>query len=161
LCDTSMVLSAQRVYSAHATAPRQIVFSGSSSLFCQAARPTSFAFAYPMLQAVLQQYCTCNRACARSKTQHDHQRTFSCPVPLRPLAVRRAELFSLINDLPTCYEVVSGKIKGMLDSAPRKAGPAGGQKKRPRPAVSVARCLQPCGQMRRAAATSTPFCTQQ
>jgi hypothetical protein len=56
--------------------------------------------------------------------------------------VRRAELFSLINDLPTCYEVVSGKFKGKLDSAPRKAGPAGGQKKRPRPAVSVARCPQ-------------------
>lgn len=45
----------------------------------------------------------------------------------------------MINDLPTCYEVVSGKVS--LDGAPQARKPSGGatkgQQKRQRPAVSV------------------------
>lgn len=47
----------------------------------------------------------------------------------------RLELFNMINDLPTCYEVVSGKARS--DAAPVRKGPGGGQPKRPRPTVSA------------------------
>lgn len=47
----------------------------------------------------------------------------------------RLELFNLINELPTCYEVVSGKAKS--DVGPASARPPASGQKRQRPAVSA------------------------
>lgn len=50
------------------------------------------------------------------------------------------ELFQMINELPTCYEVVSGKARSDISS---QAKVAGGQQKRQRPAVSTALLAEP------------------
>lgn len=48
----------------------------------------------------------------------------------------RADLFRMINELPTCYEVVSGKLAAMADELDTKAKKPGQGQKRQRPAVS-------------------------
>lgn len=72
-------------------------------------------------------------AIALSKGQFTHL----CACVMCPVMLCRLELFNLINELPTCYEVVSGKARAEAAGQKRPGAAGGGQQKRSRAAVSL------------------------